>query len=186
MAENARVENFLKTKTENEGKWVKLIEDLEVKMKKIERENEDLKGHMKDQTQKAEKEIEKNYLDLMESRTERMKEEKEDAVRAMRLQMAKMKLEDDEGKPETQEAIKKELDFQKAFIHQSEEQAKKAEQRTLTACSSGSNAMQCYIGSVENVQTIDKYTDQQAEMIVNYSILEKTFILLNGHQMYTE
>ena len=108
----------------------------------------------------------------------RVIEEKEDEIRLMKLQMAKQKTTENDEELKKQMAIKNEEEFQNQIYKQTQEQAADAERKTRAACSAIGNTMQCYIGSIDNIQQVDKYTDEQAELIIMHDIDDKAFVLV--------
>ena len=184
--DHTHLQNMMQEQAGSAETWAQLVRELEAKVKKIEQENADLKQHMDQEIKKAESIIEKNCHEIMISKMERAAEESEKKMTMLKLQVAKQtkKEEVDEA---NLEVVKKELEFQNKAYQQTEEQALQSELRTRVACSASSdNAMQCYIGSVDSIQTGDKYTDQQVELIIEHEIEDKFTVVLCGYFMCTK
>ena len=103
----------------------------------------------------------------------------------MKMQLAKQRPTLKESEVEMNKAaVKKEFEFQRKFTQQASKQEAQVEHRTKAECSTNSDAMQRYIGSLHNVETADKYKDKQAEPIIKHAIKDTQFVLVGGCQIY--
>ena len=181
-----RLQDVIQEQTDGQGKWIMIAQDLDANIKKIERDNLDMKTHMDTEIKNAEKAMENNCQKIWSSKMARMTEEKENELRITQLQIAKQKRTTEGSEEEMQEAVQQEMEFQNNAYKQIAEQEAEPEQRTRAACSTIGNALQCYIGSVDNVQYVDKYNDELVELIVRREIQNKDFVLVGNRQMYTK
>ena len=165
---------------------MKIILDLEETMKKVEQANAELQTNMKMKVQKMKEMTEKICHEIMESNVKMVIEEKEDEFRLLKLQMAKQRRTEEEEDAEKQLVVKKEVEFQNSVYRQTHVQAVEAERRTRAACSANASTMHCYIGSLDNIQSADKYIDEQAEAIVSNVIDEKDFASTKGCRQWTK
>lgn len=112
----------------------------------------DLNNHLNADVEKTESDIEKNYHNWTTNNLEQIAKEKDAESRGLELQTAKHRGDDSPDRNTDADDIRRQIEFQNEVCKPNLEQEKCVEKRTNEA------TLQCYTGSLENVQQKDKLT----------------------------
>ena len=187
-----KADNIIQQQLGDISKLPCIFDTLTNKIDMVMAENLDLRQHMDKDLETAEKKLEATYNNRLICNTERKLGENNSEIRLLQLQLAKYNKRDDVEEPDTMgnqktiksdaSEIRRELEFLDSAWQQSSEQFQRAQKRTLQACPNG--LLQYHIGSQDSMLAEDKYTDEQAYLIIQQTIQDKDFVLLNGNHMY--
>ena len=143
------------------------MEEVQKQMDRAMAETLDMKERMQMEIEKAEKKVEASYQNMLVNNTEKINESKDAEIRKLQIQLDKQQKYLDR---ENTDEIRRELQLQNEMYSQEVEQAKNAEKKTMAALQQEDVAQRYYMGSMEYVQAIIGYTDEQAVPIIQQAI----------------
>ena len=167
QATTTRLQEILQKESAEKNGMMETLAQMQKKIDEVMNENTGLKRHLET--------IEHNYYNNVVNKMEELSEENNAEIRLLKMQMAKFNRQTD---ADEDDSVKRELEFQEAFIQQSPEQATASKKKTLTARGGGDNVMQFNIGSVEEEQDNIVCTDKQAQYIIRQATNKQSLVLL--------